>query len=212
MAGIGVVGGDLDDVVVTAPIGSNGASPAETGLERLLGSEEPILLSRLDRTVRVNQDGELRKVHLTPIEFNLLEYLMRNAGRVVPLDEISRKVLGYDQHDRGSQDSIRGYIKDIRRKLGQEGMEHIENVHGVGYKFISAQKHAADEIPLGSEESLLLYPSSRVVYVNQDGQRREVHLTLTEFSLLEYLMRNAGRVVPRDEISRKVLRFAHIDG
>ena len=35
-----------------------------------------------------------REVHLTSIEFNVLEVLMRNAGRVVSKDEISGQALG----------------------------------------------------------------------------------------------------------------------
>ena len=205
MEGIGIMEVDLDDVVIGAPIGSNGTSPEETGLEGLLGTKDSILLDPLRREAYVNDDGKQREVHLTRTEFSLLEYLMRNADRTVPYDEISREVWGHDQLDRDLQSNIQVRIWVIRTKLGQKGIEHIQNVHGVGYKFISAQKDAPDDIALGSEKSLLLYPLSREAYVNDDGKQREVYLTTTEFSLLEYLMRNAGKVVSHKEIFTKVL-------
>jgi DNA-binding response OmpR family regulator len=47
---------------------------------------------------------------------------------------------------------------------------------------------------------LLLNPATRLV--TRDGH--ELHLTLTEFRLLEFLMRRAGRVVPRDSIAEAI--------
>src|SRR3989338_8952883 len=120
MGEIGVVGrGDLSDVVVGAPIGTNGASPAET-LEGLLGTKESIMLDPLNREVQVNQDGRPREVRLTPTEFDLLEYLMRNGGRTVSYDEISREVFGYTQLDNGLKALIRTHVTNLRQK----GIEH----------------------------------------------------------------------------------------
>lgn len=93
--GIGVAEGNLD-IVVGLPNGMSidGPQPrAGTGLEGLLGNKDSILLDCLHKTVYVNDNGKPREVHLTPTEFNLLEYLMSNAGRAIPYDEISREVL-----------------------------------------------------------------------------------------------------------------------
>ena len=214
MGGIGVVGqGDLDDVVAAAPGGSNGISPAGTGLEGLLGNEDTILLDLSHRKVSVNDNGEQREVHLTPTEFNLLEYLMMHAGEVVSYEEISNKVWGYDQLDKALQNNIKKYVNRLREKLGDNPHNpiYIKNIPGFGYRFIGAQKHATDEVTLGSEESIILYPSSREVYVNSDGKPKEVHLTPTEFNLLEYLMRNADKIVSYEEISNKVLGYDQLD-
>ncbi|MEK6949581.1 MAG: winged helix-turn-helix domain-containing protein [Nanoarchaeota archaeon] len=207
MDGIDVVGGDLDSAVAVASSGINGIPPAETDLEGLLGNEDTIPLDPSRREVYVNHDGELKTVDLTPTEFSLLEYLMRNAGRAVPYDEISREVFGHEEHNKGLQKNIKDHVGNLRKKLRDNPHNpiYIESIGAVGYKFIGTHKHAVDDIPLGSEKSLLLYPLSRQIYVNDNGKPREVHLTRREFSLLEYLMRNAGRAVPYDEISAKVL-------
>ena len=174
--------------------------------EGLLGSEESILLSRLDRTVRVNQDGELRKVHLTRIEFNLLKYLMMHVGRAVPYDEIFREVFGYAQLDEGLQDTIRYHVNNLRRKIGDNSSnpKYIQTIRGVGYKFIGKGKPTEDDFHLGSKESIILYPLRREVYVAHEGELRAVDLTRTEFNLLEYLMMHAARVVLNGKIPKKV--------
>jgi two-component system, OmpR family, response regulator len=71
-----------------------------------------------------------RELHLTSIEFNVLEVLMRNAGRVVGKNEISEQALGRPlaRFDR----SIDVHLSSIRHKLG-EAAALIHTVRGVGY-------------------------------------------------------------------------------
>src|SRR5438045_5340044 len=71
-----------------------------------------------------------REVHLTSIEFNVLEVLMRNAGRVVSKNEISEQALGRPlaRFDR----SIDVHLSSIRQELG-EGGRLIRTVRGRGY-------------------------------------------------------------------------------
>ena len=74
-----------------------------------------------------------REVHLTSIEFNVLEVLMRNAGRVVSKDDISEQALGRPlaRFDR----SIDVHLSSIRQKLG-EGARLIRTVRGLGYHLV----------------------------------------------------------------------------
>jgi two-component system OmpR family response regulator len=74
-----------------------------------------------------------REVHLTSIEFNVLEVLMRNAGRVVSKNEISEQALGRPlaRFDR----SIDVHLSSIRQKLG-EGGRLIRTVRGLGYHLV----------------------------------------------------------------------------
>src|SRR5919109_3830802 len=67
---------------------------------------------------------------LTSIEFNVLEVLMRNAGRVVSKQEISEQALGRPlaRFDR----SIDVHLSSIRQKLG-DGGKLIRTVRGLGY-------------------------------------------------------------------------------
>lgn len=54
-------------------------------------------------------------------------------------------------------------------------------------------------------DNLVLNPASHVVTRGE----REIHLSPTEFRLLELLMRRSGRVVPRDAIVEAVWDFDH---
>ena len=74
-----------------------------------------------------------RELHLTSIEFNVLEVLMRNAGRVVSKNEISEQALGRPlaRFDR----SIDVHLSSIRQKLG-EGARLIRTVRGLGYHLV----------------------------------------------------------------------------
>ena len=54
-------------------------------------------------------------------------------------------------------------------------------------------------------DDLVLNPASHIVTRGE----REIHLSPTEFRLLELLMRRSGRVVPRDAIVEAVWNFDH---
>lgn len=73
---------------------------------------------------------------LTSTEFNLLEVLVRNAGRVVSKQELSEQGLGRPlaRYDRG----IDVHLSSIRHKLGLdgEGRSPIQTVRGVGYQYV----------------------------------------------------------------------------
>lgn len=90
------------------------------------------------REVRVSG----REVELTGIEFELLELLLRSAGRVVERDELSRKALG---RPASSLDrSLHVHLSNLRRKLGPAPgrRERIKNVRGVGYQYVRAEEGA----------------------------------------------------------------------
>jgi two-component system response regulator CpxR len=74
-------------------------------------------------------------VRLTAMEFDVLEVLLRNAGRVVDRESLVEQVLGrrYSPYDR----SIDVHVSNLRKKLGHEvdGMERIKSVRQVGYLY-----------------------------------------------------------------------------
>ena len=92
----------------------------------------------LDPATRtVPQKG--KPVELTSVEFNLLQVLLREAGRVVPREHLvdivlSRKFSPFDR-------SIDMHVSKIRKKLGdsETGVDHIKTVRGVGYIFTRPQ-------------------------------------------------------------------------
>ena len=74
-------------------------------------------------------------IHLTAMEFDVLEVLLRNAGRVVERENLVEQVLDrkYSPYDR----SIDVHVSNLRKKLGHEvdGMERIKSVRQIGYLY-----------------------------------------------------------------------------
>jgi two-component system response regulator CpxR len=75
-----------------------------------------------------------REVELTTIEFDILEVLMRVAGRVVSRDEIAQRF--YNRPATPYDRSIDVHISHLRRKLGAP-TELIRTLRGLGYQFAS---------------------------------------------------------------------------
>lgn len=74
-----------------------------------------------------------RKVDLSPREFSLLEFLMRNAGRNVSRSRIAEAVWSY-QFD-PETNVVDVYINYLRRKLTfRDSAPLIHTVRGVGYR------------------------------------------------------------------------------
>lgn len=92
----------------------------------------PVVLHTHSR--RVHVDGQA--VHLTKTEFDTLAYLMAEAPRVVPLEELAMHLSGGRPLHR---DAIRIALGRARRKLEVSGEAPVvENVRGVGYRMSAA--------------------------------------------------------------------------
>ena len=89
----------------------------------------PIVLDPIARRIT---SGD-RVIDLTPREFSLLEFLMRNAGRTVSRSRIAEAVWNY-QFD-SNTNVVDVYVTYLRRKLGDlpDGTELV-TVRGVGYR------------------------------------------------------------------------------
>jgi two-component system OmpR family response regulator len=70
-------------------------------------------------------------VSLSPTEFKLLRYLMRNAGRVLSKAQILDHVWQYDF--RGDDSIVESYISYLRRKVDTVEPRLIHTLRGVGY-------------------------------------------------------------------------------
>ena len=87
--------------------------------------------------IRINKDSfEVFKhdqsVSVSTREFQLLQYLMENAGKVLTREQIFSDVWGTEFGDMGT---VAVNIKSIRDKIDPEN-EYIKTVWGVGYKFV----------------------------------------------------------------------------
>ena len=76
----------------------------------------------------VTRNGEI--VHLTNLEFVLLEYLFRNADTICNRNDILNHVWGQQfQYDTGTIDV---HLHSLRRKLGFSRRYPIESIRGIG--------------------------------------------------------------------------------
>ena len=73
------------------------------------------------------------EVELTQREFDLLEYLARNRGRVIGRDELLTAVWGFVTP--GETRTIEVHVAQLRKKLGHP--EIIRTVRGVGYRAVA---------------------------------------------------------------------------
>lgn len=104
-------------------------------LIRRRAETEPALLQvadlRLDPAQRIVFRGD-KKIDLTPKEFSLLDYLMRNPGRVLTRTMITEHVWDYDFDT--ATNVIDVYVKYLRNKIDVDREQSlIQTVRGVGY-------------------------------------------------------------------------------
>lgn len=81
------------------------------------------------RAHRVLSDGQ--EVALTNKEFELLRFLMKNAGKAFDREQLLQAVWGTDYF--GGSRTVDVHIQTLRQKLGLPGNQ-IETIYGLGYK------------------------------------------------------------------------------
>jgi two-component system OmpR family response regulator len=72
-----------------------------------------------------------RRIDLSPTEFNLLRYLLTNAGKVVSKAQILDRVWNYDFGGDGR--IVESYVYYLRRKIDNVDPPLIHTIRGVGY-------------------------------------------------------------------------------
>jgi two-component system, OmpR family, response regulator len=100
--------------------------------------ERPVVLTSgslsLDPTRHTVHRGST-PITLTPREYGLLEFLMRNKDMLVTKAEILRNV--WDAHYQGPDNVVEVYMGYVRRKIDVPfGTNTIETVRGVGYRLV----------------------------------------------------------------------------
>ena len=64
-------------------------------------------------------------------EAQVLEYFIRNSGKIISCDEIIENV--WDEEHLPTHATIRTYIKNLRKLLSEK--EYFDNIKGEGYRF-----------------------------------------------------------------------------
>ena len=85
-----------------------------------------------DDLKEVTVDGE--QVRLTPIEYNILLFLVQNQGKVFSIDQIYENIWNEDAI--GVDNTVAVHIRHIREKIEINPKEprYLKVVWGVGYK------------------------------------------------------------------------------
>jgi DNA-binding response OmpR family regulator len=136
--------GGLDcgaDDYLTKPFHPRELSARLKALSRRPSTLVPTMLGAGNLTLntqssQVFRDGQ--EIKLQRMEFAVLEFMMRNQGRVFSPSDLLNAVWTAES-DR-SPETIRTCIKKIRDKIDVAGKDSvIQNVHGVGYKIMPGQ-------------------------------------------------------------------------
>ncbi len=82
---------------------------------------------------RVTVDGA--EVHLTPMEYRLLQLLIANKGKVLTHNYIIKEIWGYGET--GDPKAVRVFMANLRRKIERDTLHprFILTEIGVGYRF-----------------------------------------------------------------------------
>jgi len=93
-------------------------------------------------TYEVKKDG--KPINLTRKEYTLLEYLMRNAGKILTKEQIIAHVWNYEADI--LPNTIEVYIGYLRNKIGKD---LIKTVRGFGYDILRGLKSAVSSSKRG---------------------------------------------------------------
>ena len=105
---------------------------------KTLLTEEDLTLDTLTR--RVKRAGQA--VELTAKEFGVLEFLLREKGRVVTRTMIADHVWSYDTFNQSNVVDV--YIRNLRRKIDDDHeVKLIHTIRGAGYRLEAGGEDAA---------------------------------------------------------------------
>ncbi len=107
--------------------------------QRNSGSSDNVIIKVGDIEINTGSYEAFRKNEPVPLstrEFQLLQYLMENAGKVLTREQIFSHIWDTEYGDIGT---VAVNIKSIRDKIDPDN-EYIKTVWGVGYKFVKIHR------------------------------------------------------------------------
>jgi two-component system KDP operon response regulator KdpE len=144
--------GEESDKVRAFDLGADDYLTKPFGVGELMGRIKAVLrrsrwmepASTSERIVRgffsVDMEQHIVKIKeipldLTPTEFNLLVYLIKNAGKVISHRTILQNVWGAEYGDEAEY--LRVYIRRLRQKIEPDTLvpKHLFTEHRMGYRF-----------------------------------------------------------------------------
>jgi len=144
--------GEETDKVRAFDLGADDYLTKPFGVGELLGRIKAVLrradwsgsTSDGERIVRGDIDVDIERhqvtvhgdiIDLTPTEFNLLVYFMKNAGKTLHHRAILQNVWGMEYGDEAEY--LRVYVGKLRHKIEEDPMKpkYLHTEHGIGYRF-----------------------------------------------------------------------------
>lgn len=137
--------GDISDRVKGLNIGADDYLIKPFAFDELVARINALLrrerkaLSKVLRAGQLLMDTASKKVtynnillELTEREYAVLEYLLRNPGKVISRISLQEHI--WNQEFESSSNIVDVYIRRIRNKIGNDGEKIIETVRGSGYR------------------------------------------------------------------------------
>jgi len=127
------------DDYVTKPFGMDELLARARAVLRRLSTTNDRVLSVGDVTIDIDEHRVVvggKEIRLTPKEFDVLKYLVNNAGKVVTHRALLQAVWGWESTDQ--TEYLRVFINQLRRKIEMDASHprYIITEPWVGYRFV----------------------------------------------------------------------------
>jgi DNA-binding response OmpR family regulator len=137
------------DDYLTKPFSPRTLLARVRALLRRGGTDRPASLAAGDLALDVERQEVCKQggaaVRLTHLEFRLLQYLVSNAGRVIPVERLTTHVWGYQAQ--GDRQLLKQLIHRVRQKIEDEPInpQYLVTVPGIGYMLQPKTPNSAPE-------------------------------------------------------------------